>query len=150
VSDLALSAGIKPDTVRFYEKLGLIPKPNRTVSGYRTYPPDTVKRVRFIRRAQALGFTLAEIGQILRLRESGKPPCDSVIRMAEDHLRATDRELAKLKSFRDALFRYVRQWKRMANPDVCAASTFCNLIEELVIEGIDVQRPAPRRRRRES
>jgi DNA-binding transcriptional MerR regulator len=143
VGEIARSAGIKPDTLRFYEKAGLMPKTQRTSSGYRAYGPEAVERLHFIRKAQALGFSLDQIKRILRLRQSGNVPCDYVIELAEQRLKETDQELRRLEQFRAALGRYVRHWKRTANHDACAATQFCNLIEEIDVRAASV--PAKRR-----
>lgn len=83
IGQVAEAAGIKPDTVRFYEKVGLLPKPERAASGYRVYAQSAVKRVLFIRKAQALGFSLDEIQRILTLRAHGAEPCARVVAIAK-------------------------------------------------------------------
>ena len=134
VGQLARQAGVKADTVRFYERAGLLPHPERTAAGYRDYPPETAARLRFIRQAQALGLSLDEIKRVLRMRDSGKLPCDFVIELTVRRLREVEREVAGLKAVRDSLRRYVRHWKRTANSDACASAEFCNLIEEIEIK----------------
>ena len=134
VGQLARQADVKSDTVRFYEQAGLLPRPERTAAGYRAYPPDAANRLRFIRQAQALGLSLDEIKRVLRMRDSGKLPCDFVIELAQRRLREVERELAGLEGVRDSLRRYVRHWQRTANPDVCAAAQFCNLIEDIELK----------------
>lgn len=134
VGQLARQAGVKSDTVRFYERAGLLPHPERTAAGYRAYPPKAANRLRFIRQAQVLGLSLGEIKRVLRMRDSGKLPCDFVIELAQRRLREVERELADLEGVRDSLRRYVRHWKRTANPDACAAVQFCNLIEEIELK----------------
>lgn len=68
MSEAAQQAGVNVQTIRYYERRGLLPSPRRRTSGYRELPPDTVRRVRFIKRAQDLGFSLDEIAELLRLR----------------------------------------------------------------------------------
>ena len=143
VGQIARLAGVKPDTLRFYERAGLIPKTARTAGGYRAYGPDAVERLHFIRKAQALGFSLDQVKRILRLRQSGSLPCDYVIELAEQQLKETDLELGRLKQFRAALGRYVRHWKRTAKHDACAATQFCNLVEEIDVGAASL--PANRR-----
>src|SRR5262249_15356925 len=79
VGQIARLAGVKSDTLRFYERAGLMPQTERTAGGYRAYRPDAVERLHFIRKAQALGFSLDQVKRILRLRQSGSLPCDYVI-----------------------------------------------------------------------
>ena len=68
ISRLARLGGVNLETVRYYERRGLLPKPRRTEAGYRQFPPDTAERLRFIKRAQELGFSLGEVGELLALR----------------------------------------------------------------------------------
>lgn len=138
VGHVARLTGVKPDTLRFYERSGLMPKTERTPGGYRAYGPEALARLQFIRKAQALGFTLDQVKRILRLRQAGNPPCDYVIRLAEERLKQTDQHLQQLTKFRDALGRYVRHCKRTVNPDACAATQFCNLIEQIDAELLKV------------
>jgi DNA-binding transcriptional MerR regulator len=83
IGHLAKLAGVKADTIRFYERIGLLPKPERKESGYRVYDQAALKRVRFIKQAQSLGFSLDEVQRILNLRGSGRTTCQCVIAMAE-------------------------------------------------------------------
>src|SRR5437763_12781612 len=84
--ELAREAGVSTDTLRHYERLGLLPKPRRTASGYRQYPPKTLDRVLLIRRALRVGFTLPELEKILRICDSGKAPCHQVQALAKAKL----------------------------------------------------------------
>lgn len=127
IGQLARLAGVKADTVRFYERSGLLPKPERKASGYRVYDESALNRVRFIRKAQSLGFSLAEIHRILNLRGGGKKTCDRVLAIAEATLEETERRLADLQTFRDDLKRTVASWKKPKR-QACAAE-FCALIE---------------------
>ena len=80
IGRLARAAGVNVETIRYYQRLGLVPEPPRPTGGYRHYPPETVDRIRFIKRAQRLGFTLQEIGELLAL---GDGACEDVRRRAE-------------------------------------------------------------------
>jgi DNA-binding transcriptional MerR regulator len=129
IGNLAKLAGVKSDTIRFYEKRGLLPKPRRSTSGYRAYDGRSLKQLRFIKQAQSLGFSLDEIRRILNLRGSGGETCRCVINIAEATLIETETRLAELQAFRDSLRTHLRRWKRTVNPTACAAAEFCNLIE---------------------
>lgn len=78
IGEVAVLAELPVSTVRYYEKRGLIPEPPRTASGYRHFPPEAVGRLRFVKRAQALGFALEEIGELLDLRVEDGSACEAV------------------------------------------------------------------------
>ena len=126
IGRLAKLSGVKPDTVRFYERSGLLPKPSRTASGYRVYNDAALNQVRFIRKAQSLGFSLDEIRRIMSLRGQGRETCRCVIAMAEATLAETQAKLKELQRFRDALANHLARWKRNSKK---APAEFCALIE---------------------
>ncbi len=128
IGELANLAGVKADSVRFYERSGLLPKPERTSAGYRSYDDAALKRLRFIKKAQALGFSLAEIHRTLSLHGQGAATCCRVIAMAEATLSETDEKLKQLQKFRDALAANLHRWRRASSRDKVAAE-FCALIE---------------------
>jgi MerR family copper efflux transcriptional regulator len=102
IGKLAAQAGVAVDTVRYYERNGLLPEPPRRASGYRIYPAAAVKRLRFIRRAKTLGFTLAEIGELLAL---AAPRADvrKVKHAAQTKLVLLDDKIADLERIRASL-----------------------------------------------
>lgn len=129
IGALAATVGIKPDSVRFYERSGLLPKPCRSASGYRVYDQSAVAQLRFIKKAQALGFSLDEVKRILRLPDAGRTRCRSVLTMAEATLEETEAKLRALQDFRDTLARNVKRWRKAA-PTIRCTTEFCALIEE--------------------
>lgn len=135
IGELAADSGITAQAVRFYERAGLLPLPERSGSGYRVYTAGDAKRLRFIRKAKQLGFSLEEIGQILRLHDAGHAPCSEVIEIAERHLDEVEREIERLSRFRDGLARALRQWKKRRLRKV-AGNAICELIEEAVQDGV--------------
>lgn len=128
IGQLAKLAGVKPDSVRFYERSGLLPKPERSPSGYRVYKPAAVNRLRFIKKAQALGFSLDEVRRILSLQGQGSATCRSVLAIAEATLGETEIKLETLRRFRDSLAANVKRWRKLPAQRKCAAE-FCDLIE---------------------
>jgi DNA-binding transcriptional MerR regulator len=126
IGQLAKAAGVKADTVRFYERTGLLPRAERTESGYRTYDEHSLQRLRFIKKAQALGFSLDEIRRIVSMR-GGKDTCRCVIGMAEATLSETDMKLKQLRAFRKGLADNLTRWKK--TPRSTAGAEFCALIE---------------------
>lgn len=127
IGRLAKLSGVTPDTIRFYERSGLLPQPSRTVAGYRVYGGTALNRVRFIRKAQSLGFSLDEIRRILNLRGQGKETCRCVVAMAEATLAETETKLMELRKFKDRLTTNLGRWKRRRRGPI--AAEFCALIE---------------------
>lgn len=134
IGKIAEKGGVSVQTVRFYERQGLLPNPPRKDSGYRVYGNEDLKRLLFIRQAKALGFSLQEIREILQLRERGQCPCGSVLKLAERHLHNVERQLLQLSTFRDELSRAVKRWRRSGKPQV-STDTFCILIENTMSNG---------------
>jgi len=103
VGEVAKQAGVNLQTIHYYERRGLLPKAPRTESKYRAYPEDTVRRVRFIKRAQELGFTLKEIKELLSLRAAPRTRCGDVRNRAEAKLREIDDKVRTLQAMRKVL-----------------------------------------------
>src|SRR5437867_9232380 len=120
IGQLAKLSGVKPDTIRFYERSGLLPKPSRTASGYRVYNDAALNQVRFIRKAQSLGFSLDEIRRIMSLRGQGRETCRCVIAIAEATLAETETKLKELYQFKDTLAANLTRWKRKGRGPIAA------------------------------
>lgn len=103
IGQLAQRSGVGVETVRFYEREGLIPEPPRRPSGYRDYPLETLTRIVFIRRAKALGFSLKEINELLDFRVRPRRSCAQVKRSAEVKIADIDGKIASLRRMRRAL-----------------------------------------------
>ncbi|MCK2244172.1 MULTISPECIES: MerR family transcriptional regulator [unclassified Crossiella] len=101
--ELAARAGVNPQTLRYYERRGLLAPPRRSTSGYRDYPPDALARLRFIKRAQALGFTLEETEELLHLADGGPASCDTARTLATARLADIEDRVADLTRMREAL-----------------------------------------------
>jgi MerR family copper efflux transcriptional regulator len=97
IGQLAAQAGFSVRTIRFYEQSGLLPAPHRTPAGYRSYDQDAVTRLRFVRSAQTLGLSLAEIAEVLRIRDYQGPPCSYVAELLETHISALDTRIKELR-----------------------------------------------------
>ncbi len=109
--ELARLAGVSADTVRHYEKLGILPLSPRTESGYRIYAPGAVDRMQLVQRALQLGFSLAELSEILRTRDTGGAPCRRVLRLAEEKLAALNDQITQLRRTELYLRQLVRDWR---------------------------------------
>lgn len=103
IGETARRSGVSVQTLRFYERYGLLPEPKRSASNYRQYDEEAVARVLFIKRAQALGFELAEIQELLRLRDDPRTDPDAVHVIARKKIRAIDERLDELTQRRHAL-----------------------------------------------
>lgn len=108
--DLARQAGVSSDTLRHYERLGLVAKPPRTSGGYRDYPSQTLERVRLIRRALSVGFSLQELQAILKTRDAGGVPCHRVRALAESKLAQIDEKIRELRVMREQLEQTLKNW----------------------------------------
>jgi len=109
IGQVAKSTGVSVEAIRFYERQGLIPEPARSAAGYRQYPPDTPRRVRFIQRAKAVGFTLGDIRELLELRTRPDVTCADIQARAQDKLEEIAAKLAELEQMRRALNRLAEQ-----------------------------------------
>ena len=141
ISELARQAGVNVQTVRFYERERLLPAPERKASGYRVYTGQDLHRLRFIRQAKALGFSLGEIREILIMRARGACPCGQVLSLAEQHVRDIRQKIQQLTRFEKELAVALKGWKRSEQSEL-AANEFCALIERTMVD------QAKRRKRR--
>lgn len=127
IGELADAVGLPPRTVRFYERKGLLPEPQRAGNGYRVYDDTTLNRLRFIRSAQAAGLTLAEIGSVIDIRDTGEAPCSHVdgllgAKLAE--IRERREQLAVMERELEALVERSRQ----LDPADCGEGDICHIL----------------------
>lgn len=101
--DVAAELGIGVQTLHYYERENLIPSPQRSPAGYRLYPPELVRRLHFIRKAQGIGLSLGDIREVLKLSDQGASPCRQVTSALADKLAHVDQRLAELTAFRNEL-----------------------------------------------
>jgi DNA-binding transcriptional MerR regulator len=123
IQKAADAAGVGPQTLRYYEQRGLLPRVGRRPSGYREYTEEQVRVVRFIRRAQELGFSLDDVGQLLKLR-AARAPRQSVRTVAERQLRDLDARIADLQRMREAL-------GTLVHACACGLDPECPILEAL-------------------
>ena len=109
IGDVAAEAGVSVDTVRFYERRGVLPAPQRRSSGYRDYPTSTVERIRTARALQNLGLTLDEIIDALRAHDAGTATCDSEFWRMEAVIDRIDEKIADLRATRRAITTTIRE-----------------------------------------
>ena len=109
-SALAQQAGVSADTLRHYERKGVLPRPPRSANGYRRYPPEALARVQLIRRALAIGFRLDELARVLKEREAGGTPCRKVRAIVASRLADLEDRLIQLAALRDDLHALLVDW----------------------------------------
>jgi Hg(II)-responsive transcriptional regulator len=117
--EVAEQAGVNVETLRYYERRGLLSEPERRPSGYREYPDETVQIVRFIKGAQELGFSLEEVQQLLRLRNARGRSCNSVREAAQEKQREIERKIEALKRMSRALARLVEACETRQDTRAC-------------------------------
>jgi len=108
--ELARAAGVSTDTLRHYERKGVLPKPRRSANGYREYPPEALARVLLVRRALAFGFTLDELARIVKVRDQGGAPCREVRAIAGRKLTLLEARVAELQAACDRLRTVLQHW----------------------------------------
>jgi MerR family mercuric resistance operon transcriptional regulator len=129
IGRLAKQAGVNLETVRFYERKGLLPRPPRSASGYRLFPEEAARRLKFIRRAQELGFSLAEIAELLSLRVSRRTTSAEIRARAEAKITDIEAKMRSLESMKKTL----RKLTKVC--DGCAPIAQCPILESLDGEG---------------
>jgi DNA-binding transcriptional MerR regulator len=127
IGDIARQSDVTPSTIRYYEEIGLLTAPPRSEGGYRRYSTATLEELAFIKKGQGLGFSLEEIGEILKLSRSGEAPCAHVLDLAERNLAAADDRIQQLHAFRERLAAQIEKWKGKAIPN-CNAQGLCEII----------------------
>jgi MerR family copper efflux transcriptional regulator len=149
IGRVAENSGVTAETIRYYERLGLLPPPARTAAGYRQYSESVVHRLSLIRNAQRFGFSLAAIRGFLRVREAGGTPCREVRAAAQRMLDAMDTQIAELRSTRTRMRHTLRGWDRTLEQTPAGQQAL--LLETLTggTRATVARRMPPRRRGRE-
>ncbi|MEE2033986.1 MULTISPECIES: heavy metal-responsive transcriptional regulator [Rhodococcus] len=127
IGELASAAGTSTKTLRFYEEQGLLPAPDRTPAGYRCYTPETLTRLDFIHRGQAAGLTLAQIKQVLDIRDDGHAPCSHVRDLLDQRLVDIEDQLSSLAALRDTLTG-LRDEASTIHPEDCDPDQVCRYL----------------------
>lgn len=130
IGEVSRRSGVGIEALRFYEKGGLLDKPSRTVSGYRVYGEEVLERLAFIKRAQALGFTLDEIKRIIDDARKGESPCEEVREIVRQRMTELDERLRELHRFRKELKHTLEEWDKVGR----APGHICGLIEGTEVE----------------
>ena len=126
IGELAKQVGVTPDTIRYYEREGLLPPAERTPSGYRDYGLDAVNDLQFIRKAQALGLKLRDVREVLEISSGGKPPCEHVRATVSARLAEVEGRLRELRALRATLRETLERLDRAPPPK---AGCRCTVID---------------------
>ena len=127
IGELAEASGTTAKTLRFYEEQGLLPAAERTPAGYRDYTPDAVGRIDFIHRGQAAGLTLAQVRQILDIRDDGQAPCGHVQDLLDSRLADLDEQIAQLVALRETITQ-LRDQAATVEPETCSPDQVCRYL----------------------
>jgi DNA-binding transcriptional MerR regulator len=127
IGELADSVGVPRQTIRFYERKGLLPTPERSTNGYRAYEDTAVARVRFIRAAQAAGLTLVQIRSIVQLRDHGARPCAHVSTLIDDKLAEVRTRMSELAAMENEL-EQLRKRGGQLDPADCTDTDICHIL----------------------
>ncbi|MEJ1091697.1 heavy metal-responsive transcriptional regulator [Microbacterium istanbulense] len=127
IGELAEAAGTTAKTLRFYEDQGLLPPAERTPSGYRDYAPDAVARIDFVHRGQAAGLTLAQIRQILAIRDGGRAPCEHVRDLLDARLAEIEQQIAQLTALHGTIAK-LKRGAAQPDPDTCSPDQVCRYL----------------------
>jgi len=138
IGEVSQTSGIGIEALRFYERSGLLGKPVRSMSGYRLYDEGVLERLAFIKKAQTLGFSLDEIGRIIKDAQSGASPCDDVREIVRRRLTELDERMREMRRYRKELAQTLADWDKVGR----APGHICGLIEASEIENPP---PAPQR-----
>lgn len=146
IGQLAAQANVSADSVRHYERLGLLPTPRRTANGYRHYPASTLPRLFAIRNARRCGFSLRELGAFFRSREQNAPPCQRVRAVAAEKLAALEREIRELQSLREAMRQMLAQWdQRLADTPTGQPALLLDSLADVHLTGSPRRQPPARK-----
>jgi DNA-binding transcriptional MerR regulator len=132
---LAKAAGLSPDSIRHYERIGVLQRATRTDSGYRVYPASALERVLVVQRALRIGFTLAELAEVLKARDAGGAPCRRVYQLAQEKLRRIEEDLEALKRTKRYVKKVLADWEqRIQKTGVGQKSQLLYSLSEAVIK----------------
>lgn len=112
-NDLAVATGVSTDTLRHYERKGVLPKPRRSPNGYREYPIESIERINIVRKALTVGFTLDELAKIFREKELGGRPCQEVYQLVIDKVEKLGLHLQELVLVHETLQGLAKDWKKI-------------------------------------
>jgi len=129
IHELAKRTGVPAKTIRYYESIGLLPRPKQAANNYREYAPAEAERLRFIASARSLGFSLDDVAEILAARDDGLAPCQRVLDAVDRRLTDVDRRIADLLTLRDSLRQLQSEGAILPLDDVQGEHCVCYLLK---------------------
>ncbi|NNF53045.1 MAG: heavy metal-responsive transcriptional regulator [Acidimicrobiales bacterium] len=127
IGELATACSVPTQTIRYYERRGLLPPAERSLNGYRCYDASALGRIRFIQRAQAAGLTLAEITGVIEVRADGIAPCEHVDQLLHDKLDDVDQRIGELRQLRSDLVELLDRSAQL-DPAECGTDEVCHIL----------------------
>jgi len=127
IGELATACSVPTQTIRYYERRGLLPPAERSSNGYRCYDASAAGRIRFIQRAQAAGLTLAEITGVIEVRADGTAPCEHVDQLLHDKLDDVDQRIGELRQLRSDLVELLDRSAQL-DPAECGTDEVCHIL----------------------
>lgn len=134
IGQVATNLGLNPKTIRYYEDIGLLPEPKRTLSGYRQYSAPDVERIDFIRRARTLELSLDEIGEILSFRDQSEAPCPYVMHLVAAKIEQVERKIVDLRELRRELVDLHAEAATLSFETLASKGHLCHIIENRRLE----------------
>ena len=144
IGEVSRLSGVGIEALRFYEKQGLLGRPARTESGYRLYGTEVLERLDFIKRAQVLGFSLAEISRIIAHKQAGQSPCAEVRDVVRARLAEIDERIRQMRRYRKELAAALDEWEQAGDRE----GHICGLIESTTIKHALPEKPVLKRGKR--
>jgi len=129
IGELAKKLDLNTQTIRYYERIGLLPEPGRTKAGYRAYEEEDEKRLRFVKNARSVGLPLGEVKEILALHERSEPPCSYVTKVIARRAEEVERQIAELTEFKRELDRLHERARERPIPTTPEPGGYCHIIE---------------------
>ncbi len=129
IGQVARESGLSPKTIRYYEGVGLVTPASRAGNGYRLFDRAALDRLQFIRRAQALGLALSDIGAILQIRDEGRAPCRHIVGLVQGKIEALDAQLTRLSELRGELVSLLARLEK-ASAEFMAEGVVCPCLHE--------------------
>ncbi|YAF96825.1 MAG: heavy metal-responsive transcriptional regulator [Nodularia sp. CChRGM 3473] len=138
IGELAKQTDVAVGTIRYYESLGLLTPVERSENGYRYYDSAAIKRLKFIKKAQSLQFSLSEIQQVVGVRSHGDPACSLVRGLLKKKIVDLEEQIYRMKALKKELEAYQERWESRPLDDPCSKE-LCSMIEEVACRDIPVQ-----------